>query len=244
MKRGVTPLILSAILVLTFCLAPDALAKRKKVSADPDAPSNEEAKVLGWGPVQTPNRAKNPEYMIRGVILSVEKVKDSKGYFTVNILPIEVLDNHQRAITFDHFNTGIPITMAIPEPRLKELKKGRMVEYKQYYTESVEQAVGGAKMVAMQFHQEIQGYPAGPGAYLKTPGFYPVQYKNALKGVKLYLGNLKSDTDFKNHVDFLATKSQDPELKTIANTTYMELYATPPSGRCSVNNATKTVACN
>jgi hypothetical protein len=241
MKRGITPLVLIVILFLSFSLAPDAQAK--KVQADPDAPTNREAKVLGWGPVKTPNRAKNPEYLIRGVVLSVEKVKENKGYFTVNVLPIEVLDNHQRAITFENFKIGVPITMRIPEPRLKELKEGRMVEYRQYYTESVEQTVGGAKMVAMKFHQDIQGYPAGPGAYLKTPGFYPIQYKNALKGAKLYLGSLKSDAEVKNHVDYLATKSKDPELKTIAQTTYMELYSTPPTGRCNINDSTKTVAC-
>lgn len=236
---------LFTLVLMAFVLFHLGEAKAAKVLKDPDAPTNEEAKVLGWGPVKTPNRGKTPEFMIRGVILEVKdsETQKKKGWYDVKILPIEVLNNHQRVITFEDFKDGVTLTLNVPKPRLDELKEGRMVEYNQYYTESVEQTVGGAKMVAMTMHKEIQGYPAGPGAYLKKPGFYPIQYKNALRGLKIYSGNVKSDQEFKNHVDYLATKSQDPELKTIAKATYVELYAAEPSGNCSVDKKTETVNC-
>ncbi len=226
-------------------------AKGKKASSaakDPDAPSNEQAKVLGWGPVQAPNRAKNPEYLVRGVLLDIQDAKDAngkakKGWYTLKILPIEVLENYQRAITEIHMQSGLDVTLKIPADRLKELKQGRLLEYHQYYTEKVEETVGGARMVAMTYNQDIQGYPAGPGAYLKKPGFYPIQYKNALKGVKLYLDNIKTDKDVQAHLDYLATKSKDPELQSIAKNTYVEIYQGEPSGKCTVAQATSIVNC-
>lgn len=236
---------LFVITLLTLSLMSLGSAEAKRVLRDPDAPSAEEAKVLGWGPVKTPNRGKSPEYLIRGVVLDINdsQTKRGKDWYDIKVLPIEVLNNHQRVITFDHFQNGITLTLNIPKPRFKELKKGQMVEYNQYYTESVEQSIGGAKMVAMTLHKDIQGYPAGAGAYLKKPGFYPIQYKNALKALKMYAGNVQSDPEFKNHVDYLATKSKDSELKTIAKATFLEMYSSEPSGQCKVNKTTDTISC-
>jgi len=247
MTRGksLTVILTLGVFLMGLLLLPDAQARKKRVIKDPDAPTNREAKVLGWGPVKTPNRGKNPEFMVRGVILEVNKTQDKKGdYFDVKILPIEILNNHQRVLTFDNFTNGVDITLFLPDSKKKELKKGRLVEFNQYYTEEVEQSIGGAKMVAMTLHKDIQGYAAGPGAYLRKPGFYPVQYKNALKGIKLYQSGIRSDKDAKAGLDYLATKHTDPELKTIAKGTYVEIYEQDPSGKCNLVKATQSYACN
>lgn len=218
-------------------------AGEKRISKDPDSATVREAKVLGWGPVKAPNRGKVPEFLIRGVVLEVGNAPEQKGLNFVKILPIEVLNNHQRAIDFTHFENGYDIIMKVPSSKLKEIKKGRMLEFNQYYTEQVEQAIGGAKMVAMSLHQDIQGYPAGPGAYLKTPGFYPIQYKNAIRGAKISGDNLGGDNEIKANLDYLATKSPDPEIKTIAMSSYTEIFGGQPSGACNLDQQTKKVAC-
>lgn len=246
MKRGksLTVLFTLGVFCMGLLILPNAHARKQRVLKDPDAPTNREAKVLGWGPVKTPNRGKHPEYMVRGVILEVNKNKEKKGdYYDIKILPIEILNNHQRALTFDNFESGVILTLKLPDSKKNELDTGRLVEFNQYYTEEVEQTIGGARMVAMTLHQDIQGYPAGPAAYLKKAGFYPVQYKNALKGVKLYQGKMKSDQEAKAGLDYLATKGTDPELKTIAKSTFVEIYQQDPSGTCTLQKATDTFAC-
>lgn len=244
-NRRLMTLFTLALLLTSLSLITNASAKKAaRGPVDPDAPTEEQAKVLGWGPVKTPNRGVRPEYLIRGVILDVQKAPEGKDLYTVSILPIEVLNNLQRDITFDHFQTGVNITIPIQKPRLKELKPGRMVEFNQYYTEEVEQSIGGAKMVAMSMHQEIQGYPAGPGAYLKKGGFYPIQYKNAIKGMKMYLESIESDKEVQNFMDYLATKSDDAELKTIAKATYLEVYNMEPTGKCDVDKTTQACTCH
>jgi len=243
-KKSITACLTLVALLLTFGLANDADAKRRrKVAKDPDAPTNREAKVLGWGPVKTPNRGKNPEFMIRGVVLDIEKVKDRQNYYTLKILPIEILNNHQRVIGFDHFLTGVDIVLFLPKSKVSELKEGRMVEYNQYYTEEVEQAIGGAKMVAMTLHKDIQGYPAGAGAYLKLQGFYPIQYKNALKGAKLHKSGISGDQAIKANLDILATSSEDPELKTSARASYVEFFKSEPTGKCKYVDAEAIFKC-
>ncbi len=222
--------------------------KAAKVLKDPDAPTDEEAKVLGWGPVKTPNRAKRPEYLIRGVLLDIQEVKDAEGKtiknnYTVAILPIEVLENHQREITFDHFNTGFKVDLMIPKPKMDELKKGKMLEFHQYYTVQTEQEQGAARMVAFVLHQDIQGYPAGAGAYLKKPEFYPVQYKNAIKGVQMDSGDIKGDEQVKAHLDHLATTAKDPELKESSRVVLMEIYQIEPTGKCKLDKTTQLFAC-
>jgi len=243
-KKSLIALFTLAIFFIGMGLSPDADARRKRVAKDPDAPSDREAKVLGWGPVKTPNRGKDPEFLVRGILLDVKPIKEKKNYYDVSILPIEVLNNHQRYITFDHFNTGLNLQIWIAQPKLKELKKGLLLEYHQYYTEAVEQAVGGAKLIAMTLHQDIQGYPAGPAAYLKTPGFFPIQYKNAIKGIKEYQGDIKSDQDVKAHLDYLATQSKDPDLKLIATNTFVDLYDSQPTGSCKLDKVANKAACN
>lgn len=215
----------------------------KRISNDPDSATEREAKVLGWGPVKAPNRGKVPEFLIRGVVLDVGRAREQKGMHLIKILPIEIVENHQRAIDFSHFQNGYDLVLRIPSSKLKEIKKGRMLEFKQYYTEKVEQTIGGAKMVAMSLHQDIQGYPAGPSAYVKTPGFYPIQYKNALRGAKMSGGKIDNSSEVKAHLDYLATQSDDAELKTIAMNSYTELFGTAPTGTCKVNHSTKKVAC-
>jgi len=69
--------IILGIFAIGMANIPDAWAKKKRVLRDPDAPTNKEAKVLGWGPVKTPNRAKNPEFMIRGVAEGTERIRTS-----------------------------------------------------------------------------------------------------------------------------------------------------------------------
>lgn len=230
-------------ILLALLAAPQWVRADARIKSDPDAPTNEEAKVLGWGPVKTPNRGKNPEFLVRGVVLEVQKAKEGKNTYDIKILPIEILNNHQRVLTFDNFQTGVDITLNVGKERLKDLEKGRLVEYNQYYTEEVEQTVGGAKMIAMQMHREIQGYPKGPEPFLETPGLYPVQYKNAIKGAKLYEGALKDDPEVKAHLDYLASSSKDPELKTIAKETYLEIYQVEPSGTCKLDKKTNLLAC-
>lgn len=243
-KLSHTAFSILVLLTLTLIWTPPLDAKRKRVARDPDAPTNEQSKVLGWGPVKTPNRGKNPEFMIRGTLVSLEPVKDAPLTYTVNILPVEIINNHQRFLTMAEFRNGVTLTIKIPKVRAKELKKGRAVEFNQYYTEEVEQVIGGAKMVAMTLHQDIQGYPAGVGSYLAKPGFYPVQYLNALKGLKLYSGNIQNKDGVKAHLDILASKAKDPELKTQSQTSLIELFKAQPTGNCQEDKVTQTFKCN
>lgn len=234
---------LIVILTLTLFSLPVLVHADKRVKSDPDAPTAEQAKVLGWGPVKTPNRGKSPEFLVRGILLDITKEKEPKDTYTVKILPIEIVNNHQRVVTADNMVTGVDITLAIGKERLGDLQKGRLVEYNQYYTEEVEQTVGGAKMVAMTMHKEIQGYPKGPEPFLASGGFYPAQYKNALKAIEGNEDALKANPGVQSNLDYLATKSTDPELKTLANDAYVKLYGTSPTGKCTMAKATEAVTC-
>lgn len=246
-RKSFLSLAVCAVFLFGLVASHEAEAKKQRVVKDPDAPTNREAKILGWGPVKTPNRAKNPEFLVRGVVTEVQELEEPKGlkdHYQITILPIEVLNNHQRYVTFDQFQNGLEISLRIPKSKLKELKIGRLVEYNQYYTTEVEQSIGGAKMIGFTFHQDIQGYPASAAAYLRKPGFYPIQYKNALKGMQIYTENVQSDEDIKANLDLLASKSsEDPELQTIAKNTYLELYQTEPTGHCSLDKTTEKFVC-
>jgi hypothetical protein len=243
MENSRTLRTLTAFSLLMIFSLPCLVQADNRVKSDPDAPTAEQAKALGWGPVKTPNRGKSPEFMVRGILLDLTKAKEGKDTYTVKILPIEILNNHQRVLDAGNFVSGVEITLQIGKERLSGLQKGRLVEYNQYYTEEVAQTIGGAKMVNMTMHREIQGYPKGPEPYLANGGFYPIQYKNALKAIEGSEGSLKDNPEVKANLDYLASKSTDPELKTLAKDTYVKLYQSEPSGKCMMAKATDTVTC-
>jgi hypothetical protein len=235
---------LALLSILTVFSVTSLARADTRVKNDPDAPTIEQAKALGWGPVRTPNRGKSPEYMVRGILLDLTKAKEGKDNYVVKILPIEILNNHQRVLGADNFVSGLEVTLQIGKERLGDLKPGRLVEYNQYYTEEVEQSIGGAKMVAMTMHREIQGYPKGPEPYLSAAGFYPIQYKNAIKAVEGNESALRDSPGVKTNLDYLSTKSTDPELKTMARECFMKLYQTDPSGKCMMSKGSSAITCH
>jgi hypothetical protein len=229
--------------IITLFAIPSLVQADKRVKADPDAPTDEQAKALGWGPVKTPNRGKSPEFMVRGILLELIKLKEPKDTYTVKILPIEILNNNQRVLTADNFVTGVEVNLQIGKEQLGDLKTGHLVEYNQYYTEAVEQSVGGAKMVAMTMHREIQGYPRGPEPYLAAAGFFPIQYKNALKAMDGNEDALRASPAVKANLDYLSSKSTDPELQTAAKDAYVKLYSSEPTGKCTLDKKTSIITC-
>lgn len=234
--------LLAALLVLSFSTPSEARRVKDRDKATPL-----EKKLLGWHDVKIPRRSRLDEIKLRGSLLSLEKAdKDSvqqyeelffgtnpqkakkrknhyfgrrkPNYYKVSILPIEVLDNPQRILTMDHMEKGFSFVVDLPKNKLKDLQVGHAVEFNQYYTKKELQSIGAAKMIAWVLTQDVQGYPAGLGAYLKK-GFHTLQYKNTLKSLQLFSGKFKNPQEAKQVLTQLAKSSKDQELKQLANFT-------------------------
>lgn len=202
------------------------------ISSDPGAATVREARLLKWGAVDPPDRGKSPEYFVRGVVMNLEPIEgeNRKDFYNINFLPIEVVENEYRVITFDNFTNGMKIPSFLPKDMKKQFKDGAVVEVHNYYTTKEEQAIGHAKMIAFSYHQDIIPYPAGPAAYIKKGGLDQEQYLNALKGMEIY-GDNNKDSQLKTGLDALASSSPNVEVKNKATALLSSLFGAAPSGQ-------------
>lgn len=228
----------------------DALAAKKKssgakkpaatgdnalISSDPGAATVKEHRLLKWGAVDPPDRGKSPEFFVRGVFMEFlpsigADGKERKDFYNISLLPVEVVENEYRVITFDSFANGMKIPVFMPKDLKKQFKPGAMVEVHLYYTTKEEQAVGHAKMIAFSYHEDIIPYPAGAAAYVKKGGLDQEQYLNALKGMEIFGDNPK-DEQLKVGLDALASSSPNTEVKNKATALLSSLFAAAPSGQ-------------
>ncbi len=211
---------------------PAATGDNALISSDPGAPTVREHRLLKWGPVDPPDRGKSPEYFVRGAFMDLEPIEgeNRKDFYNIVMLPIEVVENEYRVITFENFVTGMKIPAFLPKDLKKQFKSGAMIEVHNYYTTKEEQAIGHAKMIAFAYHQDIIPYPAGPASYIKKGGLDPEQYLNALKGMEIYSGNPK-DEQLKVGLDALASSSSNLEVKNKATALLSSLFGAAPSGQ-------------
>ncbi|MCP5468605.1 MAG: hypothetical protein H7A32_04985 [Deltaproteobacteria bacterium] len=241
MKLVKNLLVLSGLLIYTLSLATDALAKGNY--KDPDAPSVEESQVLGWGPVKTPARKDIPEFLLRGTLVSIQEEEEKPGYYQVTILPVEAKKNSQRHINREHFDSNVTLSIHIPEEQVKNLKVGTLVQYNQYFERKVEQTIGNAAMVNYILHQEFTPYELPPVEYITKAGYYPIQYRNALKGLELFKGNFEKDKALKDALAYHALKAQDPNVKTEASELFTKMFKESPSGNCQESKETQQYVC-
>lgn len=215
-----------------------ATGDNAKISSDPDAPTVKENRLLKWGPVDPPDRGKNPEFFFRGVFVDMTPTEGgAKDMYRVTFLPVEIVENEYRNVTHDNFVNGITIPVFMPAQLKKQVKKGGIVEVHEYYTTTEEQAIGHAHMIGFTYHQDILPYPAGPAAYVKQGGLDQEQYLNALKGMELYGDNPK-DGDLKKGLDALASSAPDPQVKEKATALLSSLFGAQPSGQAMLPAAT------
>ncbi len=235
--------IIAGLIVYISGLSTDLLAKGKY--KDPDAPSIEESKVLGWGPVKAPARKNIPEFLLRGTLISIEKDEEKSGFYNVTILPVEAQNNKQRHINIEHFNTNVILSLALAEEQVKELKLGSLVQYNQFFERQVAQTIGNAAMVNYILHQDFKTYEAPPVEYITKAGYYPIQYRNAIKGLEMFKGKLAEDANgsLKDALNYHASKAQDPALKSEATALFTKMFKSSPSGNCKENKETQSYIC-
>jgi len=207
-----------------------------KISSDPGAPTVKENKLLKWVEVDPPNIGKNDQFFFRGVVLDVVPLKDAEGKdvkdaYTIKVLPISILENNERSIDLQEFLNGVDIVRSIPDKKwMKDIKKGNVIEIKQWY-ETVDQGgQGHAKMVGYIFHQDIVPYPVGSQAFIKTPGLQMEQYLNALKGLEM-AEDKNTDDLLKDSLDALASSATNPEVKSKAAALLSQLFNAQPTGK-------------
>lgn len=238
-----------AALLLALSLIPQAQAAKKKgssasapgtgdnakISSDPGAATVKENRLLKWTEVDPPNVGKNDQFFFRGIFVDSATYrgadnKEIKDTFTLTILPVSILENSERGITFEKFANGVEVVKLIPDKKwLGKFKKGNVVEVKQWY-ETVDQGgTGHAKMVGYIFHQDIVPYPVGPQAFLKTPGLDMEQYLNALKGLEM-TSDKNPDNVLKDSLDALASSATNPEVKSKAKDLLAQIFNAQPTG--------------
>ena len=219
-----------------------ATGDNAKISSDPDAPTVKENRLLKWGPVDPPDRGKSKEFFVRGVFVDLTPSKDGiKDFYQMSLLPVEVVENEYRNITLDNFINGMTVSAFLPRDLKKNFKKGAVVEVHNYYILKEAQAIGHAKMIDFEWHSEIQPYPTGPSAYIKTGGLDPEQYLNALKGMEMFGDNPKSE-ELKIGLDALASSSPNAEVKTKATEMLSRLFGAQPSGQALLPAPTATAS--
>ncbi len=202
----------------------------QKISTDPDSATIHENALLKWGPVNPPYRGKRAEYFVRGAFLEAQEVEGSPGTFKIKILPVEVVENEYRFITFDSFKNGVEFELFLGKAQQKLLKKGNMIEFKQWYETQDAGGQGYARLINFLLHQDFVPYPATAAAYLKKPGLEWEQYANAIKAVQL--ANQKpSEQEVKDMLDALASSGSNPEIKTIAATALSDWFSAQPTGK-------------
>ena len=208
-----------------------------KISSDPGAATVREAALLKWGAVDPPSTGKNDEFFFRGVFLESVPQKDAEGkdiknFYVLKFLPIEIVENEERSIGFDHFTNGIEVTREILHKDFwKNLEKGNVVEVRQWYEIVDEGGQGHAKMMGYIFHQDILPYPTPPLAYIKQPGLEMEQYLNALKGVEISGDKGSGDQEFKDALDALASSAPNPQVKEKASQLLAQIFNAQPSGK-------------
>lgn len=239
--------VMGAVLMLgAVSLSPAWAAKKKSsaapgsseahISSDPGSATVHENQLLKWTEVDPPNIGKNDQFFFRGVFLEVESAKDAqgndiRGTYDLKVLPISILENSERGLTFEKFANGVDLIRTIPDSKwLKNFKKGNVVEVKQWY-ETVDQGgTGHAKMVGYIFHQDIVPYPIGAEAFVKTPGLQMEQYLNALKGLELS-GEKGGDNVLKDALDALASSAPNAEVKAKATQLLSQMFGAQPTGK-------------
>lgn len=207
-----------------------------KISSDPGAATIRENALLKWQAVDPPSTGKNDEYFFRGVF--VESIpqkdadgKDIKNNFVLKFLPIEIVENEERAIGFDNFANGVDVKREVLHKDFwKNMEKGNVVEVRQWYEIVDQGGQGHAKMMGFIYHQDILPYPTSSVAYVKTPGLQMEQYLNALKGVEMS-GKGGGDNEFKDALDALASSAPNPQVKEKAAQLLSSMFGAQPSGK-------------
>jgi len=202
----------------------------QKISADPGSATVHESTLLKWGPVNPPWRGKRPEYFVRGALLDAVEVKGSPGTYNIKILPIEVVENQYRYITFDNFKNGFDIEVFLNKDQKKLLKKGNIIEYKQWYEVKEAGGQGYAKLMDYILHQDFLPYPVTAVAYLKQPNLEWEQYVNAIKAVEL-ANEKPNDAEVKDILDAIASSVKDQDAKTLATKDLAEWCNAQPTGK-------------
>ena len=195
------------IILISFALIQPIFAK----TVQPPPPKNL-TKLLATQALSEPLRGKNPEFFIRGVITNYQEL--GKSQYKVTFLPIEVLSNRQHYVTFDRFQNGLDTTLTLTSKSIRHLKKGNVAELNQYYIVH-EEGKGNAKLIALEFRQDFQAYPASAAPYLNKPDLLEPQLTNALKGLLLFEGSLTDNTKLKDDLDRLG-KHPNKTLATLA----------------------------
>ncbi len=247
-KRGLVLAIAGTFLVgLTGLQQAEAAKKRRapakkaptegRISTDPGSATIKENALLKWGPVDPPNTGKNEEFFFRGAFLESTAMKDAegkdiKGRFVLKFLPIEIVENEERSITFDKFANGVTVEREVlNKDFFKPLKRGNVVEVRQWYEVKDEGGQGHARMLAYIFHQDILPYPTSAQAYIKTPELQMEQYLNALKAVEMADDKGSGDNVFKDALDALASSAPDPQVKSKAAELLASIFNAQPSGK-------------
>jgi hypothetical protein len=231
MKRIVLGGLFLAVFSFTFSGAvhtPNVEAAKKRVSSKkatktPDEPTERQKKLLGWtSAFPTTWTYTTPDFFIRGTVMDYKKVVGSRET-SITILPIEVMDNPQHHIKEEHYRDGVTIQLELMPSEEKGMKKGGVVEYNQYSKEIPTEAVGHAKLVKAEIHQDFKPYDISPVAYITKPGMEPEQTLNALKGILLYQGSIEKTDDLKNALASL-TKNKDPNISQTAKQVSQKLF--------------------
>lgn len=172
MKKAIFLSSLTLILINFFSLSSQGAKKQ------PLTPQVKQ--VLAMTDFAIPLRGKNPEFFVRGVIQSIQAI--GQGQYQVSLLPIEVLKNPQHYINPERFAQGLSVNIRIIPKAKKNLEKGNIIELNQYYIIH-EEGKGAARLVALEFKQEVKAYPASSAAYVKKEGLNSMQTINALLGL-------------------------------------------------------------
>lgn len=174
-----------------------AAKKKAAVKAKASKIGPREKKLLGWtSDYPIAYEVKNPNYFVRGSILSFEK-GEGKNYNLV-VLPIEILNNPHHFLTLDNYKNGIAIKTPLSSADVKQLKVGGTIEYN-FFTKEVDTGgTGHARLISDEIHLECKTYDVSPVAYLaKTTVLEPEQALNVIKGINLYEGAIESSPEAK-----------------------------------------------
>jgi len=195
----------------------------KKVSKAADEPTERQKKMLGWtSAFPTTWTYTTPDFFVRGTVLDFKKVEGSRETEII-ILPIEVMNNPVHHIKDEHYKNGIPVRLELSGSEKGGLKKGGVVEFNQYSTEIPTEAMGHAKLVKAEIHQDFKPYDISPIAYLTKPGLEPEQVTNAIIGVLIYQGSIEKNDEVKKSLA-AHSKHKDATLSQKAKEASQKLF--------------------
>ncbi len=195
--------LLTILLILQTCFMQTGYAQKN--------PPVNSTQLLATKELAEPLRGKNPEFYLRGVMTQIQDL--GKNQFSLTLLPLEVLANRQHYITLDLFKKGIPIQLTLKKAS-KNFVVGNIAELNQYYIVH-EEGTGNAKLIALEYRQDFQAYPASPAAYLNKTGLLDPQILNVLKGIALHQGPANDPTQLKEQLLKL-TKHSNKEISSLA----------------------------